>query len=121
MKDDAGNSLPGIAPVAMQQGRYVAKSIRSALQGKVERPFAYKDKGQMATIGRKQAVVQLHRWRLSGFPAWILWLFIHIYFLIGFKNKLFVFAQWAWSYFTFKRGARLIVDKEWRSQGSPPS
>jgi NADH dehydrogenase len=110
-----GKPLPGLAPVAMQQGRYIAKLLRSDSMDPAQRPpFRYVDKGQMATIGRKRAVVQFRGIRFGGFLAWVAWLFIHIFYLIGFKNRISVFAQWTWSYLTFKRGARLITEKEWR-------
>jgi len=112
--DQNGAALPGLAPVAMQQGRYVAKII---LNDKNERPrkkFVYFDKGAMATIGRSKAVLQFGNIKISGFIAWLSWLFIHIYYLIGFRNRTIVFFQWAWSYFTLQRGARLIIDKDWR-------
>lgn len=107
--------LPGLAPVAMQQGRYVGRAIVEKLEGRAPRAFRYADKGQMATIGRKRAVVQVNKLKFSGILAWFTWLFVHIYYLIGFKNRIFVFYQWAWSYFTLTRGARLILWKEWRS------
>jgi NADH dehydrogenase len=106
--------LPGLASVALQQGRAVASLIAADLEGGERPAFHYKDKGQMATIGRSRAVVQTKRLRLSGAFAWILWLTIHIYYLIGFKNRLIVLIQWLWSYITFKRGAQLIESKEWR-------
>jgi NADH dehydrogenase len=109
-----GKPLPGTAPVAMQQGRYLAQTIRSDLAGKTRRPFQFVDKGQMATIGRSRAIVEIGRLKMVGFPAWLLWLVIHIYYLTGFKNRLLVVLQWAWSYVSFRRGARLIVSKEWR-------
>lgn len=119
--DAAGNPLPGLAPVAMQAGRYVAKMIRKevkAIAGQKSpetRPaFTYADKGQMATIGRKRAVLQFKGIKFGGFFAWVAWLFVHVFYLIGFKNRIFVLWQWAWSYFTFNRGARLITGKEWR-------
>lgn len=111
----ADQYLPGLAPVAIQQGRHAARNILLATEGKALRPFEYLDKGIMATVGRKKAILQFGSIKLGGFIAWAAWLFIHIFYLIGFKNKIFVFAQWAWSYITFKRGARLIVDKEWKS------
>ena len=114
-----GNGLPGLAPVAIQMGRHAAKNILKDLAQKPRERFHYVDKGIMATIGRRLAIVQIGTFKYGGFLAWMTWLFIHIYYLIGFKNRLFVFMQWAWSYFTFKRGARLIIDKEWRSV--PPS
>ncbi|MEX2188051.1 MAG: FAD-dependent oxidoreductase, partial [Pirellulales bacterium] len=109
-----GKPLPGTAPVAMQQGRYLAKSIRRDLAGKSRQPFHFVDKGQMATIGRSRAIVEVGRLRLSGFAAWVVWLVVHIYYLTGFKNRTLVVLQWAWSYLSFRRGARLIVNKEWR-------
>jgi NADH:ubiquinone reductase (H+-translocating) len=109
-----GKPLPGTAPVAMQEGRYLARTIRADLAGKPRQPFHFLDKGQMATIGRSRAIVEIGRWKLAGFPAWLLWLVVHIYYLTGFKNRLLVVLQWAWSYLTFHRGARLIVSKEWR-------
>lgn len=114
-KDEQNNPLPGLAPVAMQQGRYVARLILRQLRNKSAKPFHYFDKGQMATIGKSKAVLTFGRIELSGFIAWLAWLFVHIYYLIGFKNKFFVFLEWTWSYLTFKKGARLIVHKEWRS------
>lgn len=105
--------LPGLAPVAMQEGRFVAKVIkRRVCGGKIPEQFKYVDKGQMATIGRSRAVAMFKGLEFSGFTAWMAWLLVHIYYLIGFKNRLFVLFQWAWTYLTFKRGARLIVEKE---------
>jgi NADH dehydrogenase len=113
--DVNGEPLPGVAPVALQQGRYLAKLIRSeVLKGKPRKPFSFVDKGQMATIGRSRAVLEIGNFHLAGRLAWFLWLIVHIYYLTGFRNRLFVVIQWAWSYLTFRRGARLIVDKEWR-------
>jgi NADH dehydrogenase len=108
-----GRQLPGIAPVAMQQGRYVARLIRRRVAGAVDPgPFVYRDKGNLATVGRSFAIVDLGRVRLSGFPGWVTWLVVHIYYLIGFRNRLLVMLQWAWAYLTFQRGARLIVAPE---------
>lgn len=109
--------LPGLAPVAMQQGRHVARSILADLKGKPRAPFRYRDKGQMATIGRRRAIAQLHGLEFAGFLAWLAWLLVHVYYLIGFKNRLFVMAEWTWSYLAFRRGARLIVDKDWQGAG----
>lgn len=109
-----GKPLPGTAQPAIQQGRFLAQAIQADLAGKPRGKFIYHDKGQMATIGRRRAVVEMGRWKFAGFPAWLLWLAVHIYFLTGFKNRLLVVIQWAWSYLTFHRGARLIVNKEWR-------
>jgi len=119
-----GTPLPGTAPVAMQQGRYLAKAIRRELAGQPRQPFRFVDKGQMATIGRSRAIVEIGRFKITGFPAWLLWLVVHIYYLTGFKNRLLVVLQWAWSYLSFRRGARLIVDKDWRLHdaiASPPN
>jgi NADH dehydrogenase len=111
-----GQPVPGLAPAAMQEGRATAENILADLKGKPRKPFRYLDKGMMATIGRKKAVGQFKSVRFTGFIAWMAWLFVHVYYLIGFKNRLFVLAQWAYAYVSFRRGARLIVDKEWRSQ-----
>lgn len=110
-----GQPLPGVAPVAIQQGRHVATNILNTLAGRPLSDFKYLDKGMMATIGRNKAIVQVGGLKITGFIAWAAWLFVHIFYLIGVKNKFFVFSQWAWSFLTFKRGARLIIDKEWRN------
>lgn len=117
--DENSKPLPGLASVAMQQGTHTAKNILNDLRGKQREPFRYLDKGQMATLGRKKAIAQIGKLKFSGFFAWLIWLFIHVYYLIGFKNKFSVIWQWSYAYFTFKKGARLIVDKEWRSQSKP--
>ena len=109
-----GKPLPGTAPVAIQQGRFVAETIRRDLTGKPREAFRFVDKGQMATIGRSRAIVEIGRLRFSGWFAWVTWLVVHVYFLVGFKNRLLVVLHWAWSYVTFRRGARLIVEREWR-------
>jgi NADH:ubiquinone reductase (H+-translocating) len=113
-KDKNGNPLPGMAPVAIQQGDYIANYLLSAEKGKKSRPFKYLDKGKMATIGRSKAIAHTGNFKVNGFFAWLIWLFIHIMYLTGFKNRIFVVLQWAWSYLSFKRGARLIVGKQWR-------
>ena len=115
-----GKPLPGVALVAMQQGIYVAKMIRNDLAGRPRVPFQYRDLGQLATIGRSRAICELFGIRLSGWIAWWVWLIVHIYRLSGFRNRLIVLIQWAWSYMTFNRGARLIVGKEWQSYGTAP-
>jgi NADH dehydrogenase len=117
--DERGQPLPGTAPVAMQQGRYIAQTILNDIAGRPRVPFRFHDKGQMATIGRSRAIVEVGRWKFAGFFAWIVWLVVHVYYLTGFRNRLFVVITWAWSYLTFRRGARLIVEKEWRSQAAP--
>ncbi len=106
--------LPGIAPVALQQGRYLGRLLRDELQGKTRKPFHYWDKGQMATIGKRRAITEIHGYHLSGMVAWWTWLVVHIYYLSGFRNRIQVLFQWAWSYLTYTRGARLIIGKEWR-------
>jgi NADH dehydrogenase len=103
---------PGVAPVAMQMGRFAAKLVRARLRGENAGDFAYHDKGNLATIGRARAVADLHRLRLSGFPAWVMWLLIHLWYLIGFQNRLLVFLRWSISFFTHGRGARLITGEE---------
>ena len=109
LKDKQGRPLPGLAPVAIQEGKYVAKTILRDLDGTARKDFHYWDKGTLATIGRAAAVADFGKIHISGFLAWLSWLFIHIFFLIGFRNRLLVFIQWAWSYFTYERGARLIT------------
>lgn len=119
-KDEQGKMLPGVAPVAIQQGRFVATLIREEVESSVgtnsavagsraRRTFHYWDKGSLATIGRAAAVAQFGKIHISGFLAWLAWLFVHIFFLIGFRNRLLVFIEWAWSYLTYERGARLIT------------
>jgi NADH:ubiquinone reductase (H+-translocating) len=109
LKDEQGQLLPGLAPVAIQEGKFVARLIRRDLEGKPRENFHYWDKGTLATIGRAAAVARFGKIHISGFIAWLGWLFIHIYFLIGFRNRLLVFFQWAWSYLTYERAARLIT------------
>jgi NADH dehydrogenase len=104
-----GTPLPGLAPVAMQQGEYVARVIRDRLRGRQTPPFRYRDKGDMAVIGRKAAVAKIGTLHLTGFLAWLAWLFVHLLYLVGFENKLLVMIQWAWNYFTRNRRARLIL------------
>lgn len=111
---DEKTSLPGLAPVAIQQGRHAARNIIRLESGKMTQEFAYFDKGQMATIGTKLAVMQFKGIESHGFIAWISWLLVHIMYLIGFKNRIIVMFQWFWSYITFKRGTRLILDKDWK-------
>lgn len=110
-KDEDGNPLPGLAPVAMQMGRYVGKLIKKGKPVKDAKSFRYVDKGTMATIGRAKAVAEIRGFTFSGFIAWLVWCFIHIFFLIGFRNRFRVFAEWSWYYITFKRGVRLITGR----------
>jgi NADH dehydrogenase len=147
LKDENGKLLPGVAPVALQQGNYVAKIIRHEInsgQGAPSKlgvpvlaplarsgegadtrpPFHYWDKGSLATIGRAAAVAEFGKIHISGFIAWLAWLFVHILFLIGFRNRVLVFIQWAWSYVTYERGARLITGSTYLpgwSSGPPHS
>jgi NADH dehydrogenase len=109
LKDERGNPLPGVAPVALQEGRAVAKTIACDLKGRPRENFHYVDKGSLATIGRAAAVAQFRKLHISGYFAWLAWLFVHVFFLIGFRNRLIVLIQWAWSYLTYERGARLIT------------
>jgi NADH dehydrogenase len=109
LADENGKMLPGVAPVAIQQGEYVAKTLARDLEHQPRRGFHYNDKGSLATIGRAAAVAQFGNLKLSGYFAWLAWLFVHILFLIGFRNRLLVMIQWAWAYWTYERGARLIT------------
>lgn len=109
--DEEGNPLPALAPVAIQQGEFIGKLIRNEIRGKERNTFHYVDKGTMATIGRAKAVADIKGFKFSGFFAWILWSVVHIFFLIGFRNRFRVFIEWMWHYFTFKRGVRLITDR----------
>jgi NADH dehydrogenase len=108
--DLASAGLPGTAPVAMNQGRYVARAITARVAGKSPAPFRYRDKGNLAVIGRAQAVALLGGLRFWGYPAWLLWLFVHLMYLVVFENRIIVFIQWSWSYFTRNRRARLITE-----------
>jgi NADH dehydrogenase len=104
-----GKSVPGVAPAAIQMGRYAARAIVDRLRGRTPAPFRYHDKGSLATIGRSAAVADFGRFTLRGFWAWLAWLGVHIFFLIGFRNRLLVMIEWAWAYLTYQRGARLIT------------
>ena len=107
-EDGQVQPLPGVAPVAMQQGRYAARVVKARLRGREHKPFRYRDKGNLATIGRARAVADLHVIRLSGFPAWVAWVVVHLWYLIGFQNRLLVLIRWAFSFFTRGRGGRVI-------------
>lgn len=104
-----GQPVPGVAPAAMQEARHTAKNILRTMKGEPTEPFRYQDKGSLATIGRSSAVAQLGRTKLTGMIAWLAWLFVHIWFLIGFRNRFIVTFQWAWSFVSYDRGARLIT------------
>jgi NADH dehydrogenase len=114
-EDEKKNILPSLAPVAIQQGKHVAKNILLLEKGLKKKTFHYSNRGQLATIGRRTAVLEYRNLKMHGFFAWVLWLLVHIYYLIGFRNRIFVLMQWAWQYIGYSRGARLIIHKEWRS------
>ena len=108
--DAEGKPLPGLAPVAMQQGQYVARQIMARIQGSSPLPpFRYRNRGTMATIGRSAAVAQLGSWTFCGFLAWLMWLFVHLMLIVQFQNRLLVLMQWLWCYATHNRSARLIT------------
>ena len=125
--EEDGKQLPGVAQVAMQMGRFVARAIRADLKGEPRGTFHYRDKGNLATIGRAAAVAEIGRVKLNGFVAWLVWVFIHITYLIGFRNRLVVMIQWAWAYVFYQRGIRLITGNpemeisESREPTEPPS
>jgi NADH dehydrogenase len=110
--DGTSVALPGVAPVAMQEGRYVARVIRNRLRGRDTKDFRYVDKGNLATIGRSKAVADVKGVRLAGFPAWVTWLVVHLFYLIGFQNRLLVVTRWIFSFVTHGRGARLISESK---------
>ena len=114
-----GKLLPGVSPVAMQQGRHAVRNILGMIDGRKPQRFWYWDKGSMATIGRNKAVADLNFLHLSGRPAWLVWLFVHIIFLVGFRNRIAVLLQWAWAYVSFNKGARLIT-RNFQAEGRPP-
>lgn len=114
-----GKPLPGVSPVAMQQGRHAARNILAMMDDRKPQRFRYWDKGSMATIGRNKAVADLNFIHLSGLPAWLVWLFVHIIFLVGFRNRIAVLLEWAWAYVTFNKGARLIT-RNFQSETRPP-
>ena len=117
--DDAGRPLPGVAPVAMQQGRYVARVLAARIAGRPSSaPFRYRDKGSMATIGRGRAVADFGFLRIAGYPAWLAWLFIHLMYLVQFGNRVLTLVQWAWNYVTWNRSARLITGLNAASRSS---
>ena len=109
--DGASQPLPGLCPVAIQMGRFVGEAIAREVAGKQRGSFHYFDKGQLAVIGRGRAVADIWRFEFGGLLAWLIWIFVHIFFLIGFRNRVVVLTEWAISYFTYKRGARLITDE----------
>jgi NADH dehydrogenase len=110
MLDTKGRPVPGLAPAAKEAGRYVAKSIRMRLRGKEAKPFHYRHYGNLATIGRNRAIIEFGKLHLKGFPAWVLWGVAHIFFLIGFRNRVVVALDWLWAYVWFRGNARLITN-----------
>jgi len=113
VRQENGQPVPGVAPAAKQMGRYVGKLIAARIAGRGQgKPFIYHHSGDLATIGRKSAVVSLGKMRLTGFPGWVFWCLAHIWFLIGFRSRIVVSINWLWSYLTYQRGARLISDRE---------
>ena len=117
---DGGKPLPGVSPVAMQQGRHAARNILAMMDDRKPERFRYWDKGSMATIGRNRAVADLHWFHFGGLLAWLAWLFVHIIFLVGFRNRIAVLIQWAWAYVTFNKGARLIT-RNFQAESRPLS
>ena len=113
-EDKSGEPLPALAPVALQQGKYIGNLIKNRVNNDKAEPFKYVDKGTMATIGRAKAVADIKGFKFSGIVAWLLWSLIHIFFLIGFRNRLRVFVEWVWHYITFKRGVRIISERSMR-------
>jgi NADH dehydrogenase len=118
---DEHGTVPGLAPAAIQQGRHAAANILADLRNHARAPFSYFDKGSMATIGRASAVVETSAFKTHGFLAWLMWCFVHILYLIGFRNRLLVFMQWVWSYVRYRRGARLITNRDWMQGPSTPA
>ena len=109
--DAAGQMLPMVAPVAIQQGKWVARQIQALMKGEAPKPFSYRDKGSMATIGRHKAVVQVRDFKLTGPLAWLAWLWLHLFYLLGGRNKIGTIAEWTWNYLTFDRANRHIIDE----------
>ena len=120
-RDGSAITLPGVAPVAMQQGRYAAMAVRARLQGRAAPPFRYRDKGNLATIGRAAAVADVKGVKVSGFLAWITWLVVHLFYLVGFQNRLLVLIRWSISFATRGRGARLITSPANPDAAGPPA
>lgn len=115
LRQPDGTLLPGLCPVAIQQGRHAAAAVMAELAGKSRRPFVYRDRGQLAVIGRGRGVADIGRLHFGGFLGWLTWVFVHIFFLIGFRNRIVVMIDWAYSYFTYARGARVITGRDSRT------
>jgi len=120
VKDEAGKPVPGLAPAAIQMGRHAARNIARACQQKPYEKFRYREKGNLATIGKAAAVADLGWIKVNGFVAWLLWLAVHIFFLIGFRNRFIVIFEWAWAYLTNQRSARLITGDPYASAVDVP-
>jgi NADH dehydrogenase len=116
-KQTTGKPVPGVAQGAIQGGRHAARNVLRRIHGEPTKPFSYFNKGDLAVIGRNKAIANIMGWKVAGFIAWAIWLFIHILYLVGFRNRLQVLIQWAWSYLTFERGARIIMPVEQRELG----
>ncbi len=115
-----GQQVPGVAPAAIQMGKFAARQIKRSVAGKPREEFEYLDEGSLATIGRSRAVADLGRWQISGYFAWLAWLLVHLLFLIGFRNRFFVMTEWAWAYITYNHGARLITDPRDKAPSKKP-
>jgi NADH dehydrogenase len=115
-----GQPVPGVAPAAIQMGKFTARQIKRSVEGKQRENFEYWDKGSLATIGRSRAVADFGKLHISGYFAWLAWLFIHLLFLIGFRNRLFVLSEWAWAYLTYNHSARLITDPQEKEPAVKP-
>jgi NADH dehydrogenase len=120
-RDKDGKQVPGVSPAAMQMGRYAARTILNRLRNRPDEPFHYFDKGSLAVIGRAAAVAQFGKFHFSGVIAWLLWLFVHLMYLVGFQNRLVVFFRWGFAYLTYNRGARLITGDVGRATSSRPT
>ena len=116
-----GQQVPGVAPAAIQMGKFAARQIKRSVAGKPREEFEYLDEGSLATIGRSRAVADLGRWQISGYFAWLAWLLVHLLFLIGFRNRFFVMTEWAWAYITYNHGARLITDPIYKKPVEKPT
>ncbi len=116
-----GKLVPGVAPAAIQMGEAAARNILASVAKRPRTPFRYKDKGAMATIGKHRAIAETGKLKLTGYTAWVAWLFVHIFYLIGFKNRAMVFAEWSWNYLFSQRGARLITERDWRLRPAQPA
>jgi NADH dehydrogenase len=120
LKRANGQPVPGVAPAAKQMGAHVARHVLARLSGRASTPFEYQDYGNLATIGRMAAVVDLHGFKFSGLLAWWFWLAAHVFFLIGFRNRFTVLINWAWAYWTYQRHARVVFGSDAGERAAPP-